>query len=162
MRPERLWPLALAGVLGVTVVANVVLIRLAADSNGAVVEPDYYRKAVAWDSTAAVARASATLGWTVDVQTEPVDARGDARILVRVHDRAGRVVTGARTHIEAISNVEATRPLGADMTAAGDAYVVTVPLRHGGWWEYRIGVTRGADVFVRSVRRDVAGPPGRG
>lgn len=53
MKPAALWPLAVIGVLAVTVGANVWLIQVAREPNGAVIEPDYYRRAVAWDSLAA-------------------------------------------------------------------------------------------------------------
>ena len=62
------WPwllvLGMSGIVGV----NVVMLFVAnSDANGVVVEPDYYRKAVQWDSTMAHRAASDLLGWTATV-----------------------------------------------------------------------------------------------
>ncbi len=163
MRAEKAWPVAIAVALGVTVLANVALMRLAGGRNGAVVEPNYYRKAVEWDSTAARARASAALGWNVDVETSALDERGTARVRVLVRDRAGRPVRDARARIEAITNRDAARRLTAPLASeTGGAYAVDLPLRHAGMWEFRVAVTRGTEVFVHSLRHDVVPHGGRG
>ncbi len=51
MKGDRLWPAALVGVLAVTILANVGLLWFAGRGDGAGVEPDYYRRALAWAST---------------------------------------------------------------------------------------------------------------
>ena len=62
------WPWLLAtGLLGIVAVNVTMLFVANSDANGSVVEPDYYRKAVQWDSTMAHRAASDRLGWTASV-----------------------------------------------------------------------------------------------
>jgi hypothetical protein len=63
MNGAKLWPIAVVSVLAVTVAANVVLLVQAGDPDAAGIEPDYYRRAVAWDSTLAQERRNISLGW---------------------------------------------------------------------------------------------------
>ncbi len=163
MRAEKIWPWAIGGVLALTVALNIFVIHLADEDNAAVVEPDYYHKAVMWDSTRAVADRSAALGWTVTHTASAVGTDGAAQVTVHAVDRDGRAVAGARGHITAISNLEAARPVAAAFVAGaapGD-YVATLPLHHGGLWEFRVDLTSGRDYFVTSLRADVGGPAPR-
>lgn len=155
MRSGKWWPLALAAVLGVTVAANVFLLYAANDRNAAAVEPDYYRKAVAWDSTAAQAARSAGLGWRIDAAILPLDARGAGVVQVRIADPDGAPVAGARVTCTAIHNLDAgRRPQAATVLDADGAGTLTLPLRRAGLWELRFMATRGAERFTASLRRD--------
>jgi FixH len=160
MRAATGWPIALAGVLGVTVIANVFLLYAANDRNAAVVEPDYYRKAVAWDSTAAQLGVDAALGWSIDARFDPIDVHGDAQLHVRVTDRDGMPLAGARIVCTGIHNLDAGHRPEADGTAdtLGEA---ALPFRHvrPGLWELRFVVTHGTDRFTGSLRRDAAPGP---
>jgi hypothetical protein len=62
------WPWLLAtGLLGIVAVNVTMLLVANSDANGSVVEPDYYRKAVQWDSTMAHRAESDLLRWTAAV-----------------------------------------------------------------------------------------------
>ena len=63
MKSGAAWPWAIAAVLGLTVVANIMLWRAANAPGTNDLEPDYYRRAIAWDSTQAARVRSARLGW---------------------------------------------------------------------------------------------------
>jgi nitrogen fixation protein FixH len=156
LRPATLWPLAVIAALAVTVVANVAILIAASDPRKAGVEPDYYRKALAWDSTAAERGRSAALGWSIDARLAP--DRGGARVHVTLAERDGTPLTGATVRIEAIHNLDPERPVAGLLvpTAAG-AYEGRMPLFHHGLWELRFDVTRGRDRFVASLRRDRGG-----
>ena len=56
MNASRLWPWAIGAVLLITVAANLALFHVAGSDPSFVIEPDYYAKAVAWDSTMAQTR----------------------------------------------------------------------------------------------------------
>jgi len=160
MRSGKWWPLAIAGVLGVTVAANVFLLYAANDRNAAVVEPDYYRKAVAWDSTAAQSARSARLGWRVDAAILPLDRAGTGEVHVRVTRPDGAPVAGARVGCTAIHNLDAAqRPYAETVLDADGAGVIVLPLRRAGLWELRFGVTRGAERFTASLRREAGFAP---
>jgi nitrogen fixation protein FixH len=168
LRAGRLWPAALAAVLAVTVVANLALLHVASDPDALAIEPDAYAKAVAWDSASAGAAASHALGWTAQARLDPA-AAGGARVTVRIRDRAGRPVEGARVEVEAIRNGLARRFRGAlpprpERDGADDdrgTYAADLPLPRPGAWELRLRAERGTARFVTSLRVDLApGAPG--
>lgn len=154
MKPAQLWPLAIIGVLAITVGANLFLLKEARDGNGAATEPDYYRKAVAWDSTMAQSRADAALGWTIDAQAGAVGAQPGV-VTCTLRDSAGVPVNGATVTLEAVHNLEAEHYVHAALTprAAGE-YVSAPVLTRPGLWELRFTAHRGAQVFTDVLRRD--------
>lgn len=162
MSPHRIWPLALAGVLGVTVAANVFMLFAANAENGAVVEPEYYRKAVAWDSSAALRAAGAALGWRIDATIDPLAADGAGTIRIRAVDREGAPLAAAQAKCVAIHNLDAARrPEAAAALNTEGATAITLPLGRSGMWELRVTVTRAADSFTTSLRRDAGFAPRR-
>jgi nitrogen fixation protein FixH len=162
MRGARMWPMAIAGVLGATVLANFVILWAARDRNAAVVEPDYYRKAIAWDTTLAQRRVNDTLGWRIEAALLDPDAAG-ATVCVRIENRDGAPLAGAGVHLEAIHNAAAADPVRAMLVEhAPGWYQGQLPLRHRGLWELRFEVMRGEERFTASLRRDTEAPPPAG
>lgn len=159
MKPAALWPLAVIAVLAVTVGANAWLLWEARDPNGAAIEPDYYRKAVAWDSTASRTARSEALRWSADASLG-ASADGRAHVRVTLADSAGAPVSGARVSLEAIHNLEAARRAHAALpeTAPG-VYETEAALDRAGLWELRLTAVRGGDLFLVSLRRET--PEGR-
>lgn len=157
---SRLWPVAIIGVLAVTVVANLAILRVASGPGASALEPDAYARAVAWDSTAAVRAASATLGWTASA-TISAAARGGARVRVVLVDRAGRPIDGAIVRVEAIHNREMRRVRGTLPAAASaeGAYEEALPLVRRGMWELRLDASRGNERFVASLRAELDPAP---
>jgi len=151
MKPAVMWPVAIVGVLGVTVAANLVLLYAAGDRNGAVVERDYYRKGLAWDSTLALRARSAALGWRADAAIDPLRDR-TARVTVTLAGADGAPVRGAALVVSAIHNTRADRPVtGALQEEAPGRYAGTLALDRPGLWELRLEAVRGADRFETSV-----------
>jgi nitrogen fixation protein FixH len=157
MKPGTWWPVAIVGVLAVTVGANVALVVAARDPNAYVVEPHYYEKGLAWDSTMAVARRSRALGWQVDAAFGAWSRRG-TRLELALADSAGAPLTGARVVGELVHNLAPEHPLHAVLAeSAPGRYVAVQPLPRAGLWELRVTADRGAAHFVADLRRDVAG-----
>lgn len=160
MKPATLWPLAVVGALVVTVGANIAILVLANDSDRAVVEPNYYEKAVAWDSTMAQERRNASLGWTIRATLVP--GPDGARLQASLADRSGAPVAGATIRVEAIHNADAWRPVEGRLRESGaGAYGADLPLRHAGLWELRFTADRDHDHFTEALRRDLARGDGR-
>ena len=149
------WPWFVTAALAFTVVVNVVMILAAtSDANGSVVEPDYYRKAVAWDLTMARAAESAKLGWRTSVVFER-PTRDSARLVVEVTGPDSQPVRGARFNAELIHNIDAARPLRAVLTESrAGRYEALVPVRRAGMWEVRLQARRDGERFVTSQRAD--------
>jgi nitrogen fixation protein FixH len=156
MKSQTLWPLAVVAALAFTIAANVALFVVAGDSRHIGVEPDYYGKAVAWDSTMARRDESLALGWRLDAAIAPAD--GGATVRVSLNDRNGDPLPGAIVRLEAIHNLDPDGRLEARLPGvAPGIYQSVVPLRHRGLWELRFDVVRGTDRFSTSLRRDLAG-----
>jgi nitrogen fixation protein FixH len=155
----RRWPWGIAAVLAITVVGNALIYWEANDADAAAVEPDYYRKAVEWDSTLAQGERNRVLGWSVEADLGPREPNGGRTVRVRLRDAAGVPVSGAAVGLTAIHNTYASQPVEARSVTdtAGDARM-DVPLGHDGLWELRLAITRGADRYTATLRRDTASP----
>jgi nitrogen fixation protein FixH len=154
-RPGWQWPWLVTAALLFTVGVNVVmLVAASGDANGAVVEPDYYRKGVEWDLAMARRAASDRLGWRTSASIARV---GDGHAL-RVHatDSTGAPLTGARFVAVLIHNLDAARPVRATLEELGDGrYEAPVPIAHDGMWEVRLEARRDAARYTSSQRADV-------
>jgi nitrogen fixation protein FixH len=167
MNPARLWPAAVVGVLAVTVLANAAMLLVAGNSRQAFVEPDYYRKAVAWDSTLAERARSAALGWALEARLERESGPGPgrtsgpgARLRVFLRDRGGAPLEGARVTVTAVHNLEADRPtLAACAASQPGVYEASLPLDRGGSWELRFAAVRGSERFFVTLRRELEPGP---
>lgn len=150
-----MWPVAIIGVLAVTVGANFWLLSKASDPRDTAIEPDYYRKAVAWDSTMAQARADIALGWRASVALGAL-TQGTTTLVVLLADSTGAPVESASVHVEAINNVDALKHWPADLhEAAPGRYEAAMPLPRPGLWEIRITARRGTALFTDSQRTDL-------
>ncbi len=157
------WPwLLVIGMSGIVGVNTVMLFVAGSDRNGSVVEPDYYRKAVAWDSTMALARASAALGWRAEVAlVAHAEATGGDSAVLRLVDRDGAAVRGATVRAVMIHNADAATHVDVPLreTAAG-TYVGAAALAHTGLWEVRVDAVREREYFVATMHSELR-PAGR-
>jgi hypothetical protein len=133
------------------VAANIAVLVAAGGEDAAPIEPEYYRKAVAWDSTLAQRARDSVLGWRLEAELGGVSAHGSP-LAVRLTDRAGAPIENALVSVEAIHNRTAHR-LHANLDAVSPgAYATRLPLTHPGLWELRFEVTRAGERFTRTVR----------
>lgn len=148
MRAARLWPLALAAVLALTVIANIWLLWAANDDQHLAFEPDYYRKAVAWDSTVAQGERSRALGWTATVALAT-----DGHLTVQLADPAGNPVDSALVVVEVIPVAHSNRSATASLRAASPGRAeADIRLVYPGLHELRVTALRGTDRFTTTVR----------
>lgn len=148
MKAEAVWPLAIASVLGVTVVANLWLWRAANEPGTGALEPDYYARALAWDSTQVEHSRSVALGWRAEAAfVQP--ARVGTELRVRMAQRDGSPLTGARVAVVGVHNLESEQPSSwALLERSPGEYVAAVSPAHGGRWELRVSATAGSDRFM--------------
>jgi nitrogen fixation protein FixH len=151
------WPIGISALLAVFVVANLFVMYLANDDPAFAIEPDYYRKAVAFDSSMATARRSATLGWSASTAIERADTRTSVTVMLADADR--QPVAGASVTIDARFNARANEVLDVVLRERSPGqYSAPLDVRHAGQWEVRVDAVRGPDHFVTSTRAD-APPP---
>jgi nitrogen fixation protein FixH len=156
VKPETRWPLGIALLLAGFVVVNLLLMRLAGNDPSFAVEPDYYRKAVGFDSTMAQDRRSLALGWRAASALVPSTGSG-WRVNVTLTDSVRQPVAGATVTVSARYNARANDIVLATLheTAPG-LYSAPLAVSHGGEWEVGVDATRGAEHFVVSTRAEAA------
>jgi len=158
----RLWAWApgvlLAGLLG----TQLTVLHSVLDDPSFALEPDYYRKAVAWDAQRELERQSQALGWHAAISAQPTpqaqpgsQPRG-LELQLSLRDARGEPLRGAAVRVAAFANARAARVLEAALleTAPG-TYTAELPSRVLGLWEFRMQATRGADRFGEVLRQSV-------
>jgi nitrogen fixation protein FixH len=154
------WPLVIVGLLVGGVGANVGLMIVATGDASFAVEPDYYKKALDWDRTMAQEEKNAELGWSVSTRLERATRSGQARLVARVTDRTGAPIGGARVAVEAFPSARASQVVTATLDPeGGGVYATGLPVGRPGLWELRVRVTRGEQVFTRTISQDLPGRP---
>lgn len=153
MKPGMGWPIGVATILALTVAANIVVMRIANDDPSFAVEPDYYRKAVHFDSTMAQQRENVSLGWGFDAAIDPIADGKRTRLSVRLRDASASPLPGARVAVMARFNARANDTLTARLEEqTPGTYVTTLPITHAGEWEVRVDATHGSQRFSTSAR----------
>ncbi len=151
----RVWPTIVIAVLAGNLLLGITLMRVAAADEHFAVEPDYYRRAVGWDSTQAQARATVALGWRVHAALGPVTGAPLLLTLV-LTDAAGRPLAGATVTVEGREVAYATNLVGGALpaTASPGAYAAPVAITRAGLWELTVRATRGSERIVTALRLD--------
>lgn len=144
MKPGIGWPIGIACILGATIVGNLVVMRIAGNDPAFSVEPDYYRKAVHYDSTMAQQRRNLSLGWQVRSTLSPITASDSAELQVVLTNANAEPLRGAQVAIMARFNARANDTLTAKLREeAPGRYHTTLPVRHAGEWEVRVDARMG-------------------
>ncbi|HVZ76776.1 MAG TPA: FixH family protein [Gemmatimonadaceae bacterium] len=154
MKRSTLWPLGITAILAITVGANFWLLRVANDDPSFAIEPNYYQKAVNWDSTMAQERRNAALGWKLAPSLGAFSTANGALLHVSLADSAGRGIAGAHVTVSALFNARANDIYSATLVPDSAGYHATLPVRHAGEWELRFDVRRDGAHFTSVSRVD--------
>lgn len=151
------FPALVIGLLTLQVTMCVFAAILANSDPTSSVEPDYYRKAVAWDDSARLRRASAALHWKAELSVSDEAAlSGERRVLCRLHDSAGAPVEGASVTAEMFHHARASNRHTLIFGALPNGeYATLAPSTLPGLWEFRLTATHGADTYVDTILLDV-------
>jgi hypothetical protein len=148
------WPWIVIALLVATAAGQGVILYAATHDRAMAIEPDYYRKAVAWDAQMALDSAGRRLGWTAAAAIGAVDESG-ADVTVRLADSAGAPLPRARLRVTAIHNLDGARHVEGTLVERADgSYAARLPLHRAGLWEVRVDALRGRDHFTTSLRTD--------
>lgn len=152
------WPIYLAGLLTMPIVACGVLVWVATRPDSPRPIEGYYEAARAWDADEAVAEASRQLGWTVRYKLpgEVPHLPGMPRpVDVQVLDRDGQPVVGLSATLFAArpsdTRLNQSRELTALPQRAG-SYRTLIVLDAPGAWELRLDARRDTLRFVHATR----------
>lgn len=154
---EHVWPTIVIVALVANVTLGVVLSRVASSGASLAVEPDYYRKAVQWDSTLAQGRRNAALGWRVAPSLGALRTGRGGELALTLRDAAGAPVTGAVVRVDARHVAHADEAIASVLAPdTPGSYRGTLPMQRAGLWELRVDVTRGGEHFTTVVRLDAS------
>lgn len=152
------WPLFLAGLLGMSVTAQAILVFVATRNDAPAPIANYYQQSLQWDADAAVLAQSRQLGWTVQVEVPSgkqyaVSARRPVDLILR--DSASEPVTGLTGRLVAVrpadTRLNSDSPL-IELPYAPGHYRTLAQLPAPGVWELHLDARQGSMRFVHAVR----------
>jgi nitrogen fixation protein FixH len=147
------WPAFVICLLLLPVAAAVILVRHAVSDESFAVEEDHYAKALAFDEHLARERASAKLGWTLQLDALP--SAGGATISARLLGLDGKSVEGLELTYEAFHLARGSEILRGTLVAtAGGGHEGTLPMFRPGLWEFRLRAGRGKERWQGRTRLD--------
>jgi nitrogen fixation protein FixH len=154
LTPAQRWPTIIITVLAAQMAFGVWMARVAGSDPHHAVEPDYYARAVNWDSTMAQARRDRALGW--NAATTLTRATGHAATLqVAIVDSLGAALQMDSLHVEALAIAHAGTIDRMTLAPAGAAYTGLIADARAGLWEVQVRAVRGADVFTAKLRTEL-------
>lgn len=153
-RRSTWWPFP--GLIFVLLATNVSIVSITAlyavsDSSFAI-EPEYYKQAVTWDRTMAQRNRNRELGWTIAM---PPSVSGQP-VALRVFDRDGEPVSGARVDMIAFHNAHSGNRLSATLAEIEPGmYRSNETLVRSGSWEVRISAVRADQTYTSVIAHTV-------
>ncbi|MEW5915769.1 MAG: FixH family protein [Gemmatimonadota bacterium] len=155
----RAWPFAIAGILIAGIASNVGFIVLATSDPAAAIEPDYYRKAVAWDEEMAQQERNLALGWSTHSVLHLGANNTPGRLELELADRSGQPLIGATVTASVMHNARAAAIQTVMLRDTGNGrYVASVEARRPGVWEVRLSVEKASQRFTARERLQAAPP----
>jgi nitrogen fixation protein FixH len=152
--PAKRWPIIIVTVLASQMAFGVWMARIAGSDPHHAVEPDYYNRAVNWDSTMAQSRRDRALGWT---STAVMTRTGDQAALLQIAltDSLGVPLTVDSASAEALAVSHAGSITRVTLTHRGTGYSATIAAAAPGLWEVQLRARRGTDLFTAKLRTEL-------
>jgi nitrogen fixation protein FixH len=149
------WPLGVTTILGLTVAANIWLIRIAGADPSFAVEENYYERGVRWDDELAQRARNRALGWSLGTALAPIAPGKGAQLTIALRDSTVAPINGASVVVKALHVARAGDAVEITLEPGGAGeYRATVPIERAGLWELRIDVHRGSERFTATERLD--------
>lgn len=148
------WPTAIVTVLVAQIGFGIWMARVARDDPHFAIEPDYYARAVNWDSTMAQSRLDKALGWRASIAMARADVRS-ATVRLDLTDSTGTVVDADSVVAELLPVAHAGRIDTLALTRDGSAYRATMPVAANGLWEAQVRAHRGSALFTAKLRTEL-------
>jgi nitrogen fixation protein FixH len=153
MKPGIGWPIGITMILATTVVANLVVMRIANNDPSFSVEPDYYKKAVFFDSTMVQAQRNVDLGWTAESSVDAIVPGMPTRLRVQLRDREARPLLGVVVTATVLFNARANERTTVTLRdEGGGVYAAAMPINVPGVWEVRVDARRDSAHLSTSAR----------
>lgn len=156
MKPGAIWPVIIVGLLGMNASIVAITVYAANSDRGFAVEPDYYRKGLAWDESARQRDLNASLGWTLDASFRPAASALPARLEAKFADGSARPIRAAKIVVEAFHEAEPNRIARVELAAQGDGtFAAPFPTPRSGLWTLRFIADAAAIRFTSAQQAEV-------
>lgn len=156
-RRSNFWPWIVPTLLLCQVVVSAMTVYLAVADPSFATEPDYYRKSLQWDASAAQRRVVSEQGWRLQVGVSSLESAAHERaIQVLLHDREGQPIAGAEIEGEAFSHARASERFPLEFKPDGAAYAAALKFERVGLWEIRLQARAREHTFASTHVLDVA------
>lgn len=143
----RIWPVIICSLIGGNMTICGITAYAAFKNGGAVIEPDYDRKAQNYEQTARQLQASQRLGWTARI--DPMDASGRRPIAVTLIDAAGKPIDDADVKVVLFHRAHAKDVQAMTLSPQTNGrYENIADVRLGGAWEVRLTARSGSRYFI--------------
>lgn len=155
MKRSSWWPLGVTIILGLTVAANIWLIRIANADPSFAIEENYYDRGVHWDDELAQRTRNRELGWSVGATLTPIEVGKGAQLRIELRDSVVSPIDGASVQVTAVHVGRAGQSVALTLAPRGEGeYQALVPIERAGIWELRFVVNRGPERFTAIERLD--------
>lgn len=155
MKKGWYWPWFIGALLVATAAGQGVMLYAATHDSTFSIEPDYYNKAVAFDTVINQDRENVALGWTASATIGALE-NGTREVVLTLTDSSARPIPDAHVRVTAIHNLEGDRHVMQALVVQPDGrFTARLPLVRAGLWELRVDVMRGHERFTPSLRVDV-------
>ena len=155
----RFWAWVPAGILVSLLGAQLIVLHFVLDDPSFALEPDYYKKAMAWDARREAERQSLALGWQSEFSVTPSGKASRMRLRVRLRGPDGSQISGAALRIVAFANARASGVQESELRESSPGvYEGEISSGRPGLWEFRLQAQRGKDTFQQVLRREIATP----
>ncbi|HYW49119.1 MAG TPA: FixH family protein [Gemmatimonadaceae bacterium] len=145
------WPTAIGAVLLLQMSFGVWMARVAGSDPHFAIAPDYYRRAVRWDSTMAQSRRDRALGWRASA-TITRDTGRTALLHLSLTDAGDTFVAADSIDVEVLAVAHAGRVHRLPLQRIGDAYQARIPVAAAGLWDVSLRARRDTSLFTARLR----------
>ncbi|KAA0216685.1 MAG: hypothetical protein DYG94_08765 [Leptolyngbya sp. PLA3] len=153
-----IWPVVVIGLLGLNVLVVTVTVIVAGSDPSVAVEPDYYRKALAWDAGRAERRDPGEDGIDVSIQLLPDPDRLNAGQVVVSLSREGTPIEHARIEAEVFHYARSGERQAVRLVEQGaGVYTGRASLRREGNWEVRLRLLTEERVYRFTRQAELSG-----
>jgi nitrogen fixation protein FixH len=133
------------------------MVSMAVDDPGFALEPDYYKKASAYDEVMAQKERNSQLGYKAHLVSFSLLDKDAAELIIHVKDREGRGVAGAEVTAEGLFVGRAFHTQKVVLKDRGDGvYAASFNQPRAGLWEVRLSLVavQGA-LFTQTLRPEL-------
>jgi len=146
------WPTTIVIVLVIQIGFGIWMARVAGNDPNFAIEPDYYERAVNWDSTMAQSRRDKALGWQATATLRRRDSYVTILTLQLVDSTGTAIIDADSVTAEALAVAHAGQIDRLVLLRGRDGYSAPIDAATSGLWEVQLRAIRGADIFTAKLR----------